>query len=159
MASVSGGARGDKGTVPTLRPRSLSENKPAASAITSSRDDELTERRHGHQNYFFSLWTAPKSHTTVEVRTPTSAPSSRLPCLALHRCAPPVHPSSTPGISACRRDDLGVANSNVTPEVTNHVCPQHSRTPPGACGEQKSPRKHFRNGCRSKPNSCRCCRS
>src|ERR1700722_20122837 len=28
-------------------------------------------------------------------------------------------------ISACRRDELGVANSNVTPEVTDHVCPQH----------------------------------
>jgi hypothetical protein len=49
----------------------LSENKPAASAITSSRDDELTERRHGYQIYFFPLWTAPKSRTTVEVRTST----------------------------------------------------------------------------------------
>src|ERR1700721_1500071 len=30
-------------------------------------------------------------------------------------------------ISACRRDDLGVANGNVTSKVTDHACPQHSR--------------------------------
>jgi hypothetical protein len=33
----------------------LSENKPATSAITSLRDDEVTERCHGYQNYLFSL--------------------------------------------------------------------------------------------------------
>src|SRR6202035_2534023 len=37
-----------------LRPRRLIENKPATSAITSLRDDEVTERCHGYQNYFFS---------------------------------------------------------------------------------------------------------
>jgi hypothetical protein len=29
-------------------------------------------------------------------------------------------------ISACRRDDLGVANANVTSKATNHASPQHS---------------------------------
>jgi hypothetical protein len=32
-------------------------------------------------------------------------------------------------ISACRRDELGVANSNVTSEVTDQACPQHSGCP------------------------------
>jgi hypothetical protein len=41
--------------MPALRPRRLIENKPATSAITSLRDDEVTERCHGYQNYFFSL--------------------------------------------------------------------------------------------------------
>jgi hypothetical protein len=29
-------------------------------------------------------------------------------------------------ISACRHDDLGVANGKVTIEVTDYACPQHS---------------------------------
>jgi hypothetical protein len=143
----------------TLPPQSLSENKPAASAITSSRDDELTERRHGYQNYFFSLWTGPKSRTTVEVRNSTRQCRLRdCPAWRMHRCAPPVHaPSTRKSISARRRDDLGVANSNVTPEVTDHACPQHSRTPPGACGEQKSPVSTFGIGADRTRISCRCC--
>jgi hypothetical protein len=32
-------------------------------------------------------------------------------------------------ISACRRDELGVANSNVTSEVTGQACPRHSACP------------------------------
>jgi hypothetical protein len=47
--------------MPTLRPRSLSENKPAASAITSSRDDELTERRHKRPSS--PGWQRPSSST------------------------------------------------------------------------------------------------
>ena len=51
-------------------------------------------------------------------------------------------------ISPCGRDELGVANSNVTSEVTDQACPQHSAcpaaprlsqpwsTPRGARGEQ-----------------------
>jgi hypothetical protein len=36
-----------------------------------------------------------------------------------------------------RRDELGVANSNVTTEVTDQTCPQHSACPArGARGEQ-----------------------
>jgi hypothetical protein len=72
-----------------------------------------------------------------------SAVLPRRPCVALHRLALPVHPPPTNGkiISACRRDDLGVANDNVT--VTDQACPQHFRLsrlaverPAGACGEQ-----------------------
>jgi len=53
------------GTMPTLRPRRLSENKTATSAITSLRDDELTERatvtkiifsRYGHSPKTVLLW-------------------------------------------------------------------------------------------------------
>src|SRR5580693_8762248 len=40
-------------------------------------------------------------------------------------------------ISACRRDELGVANSNVTSEVTDHVCPQHSWRPARAPAESR----------------------
>ena len=43
------------GTMPAFRPRRLIANEPATSAITSLRDDEVTERCHGYQNYFFSL--------------------------------------------------------------------------------------------------------
>ena len=32
-------------------------------------------------------------------------------------------------ISACRRDELDVANSNVTSEVTGQACPRHSACP------------------------------
>jgi hypothetical protein len=34
-------------------------------------------------------------------------------------------------ISACRRDDLGVANVNVTSQATDHACPQHFCAPLG----------------------------
>jgi hypothetical protein len=34
-------------------------------------------------------------------------------------------------ISACRRDDLGVATGNVTSKAMDHACPQHSCAPPG----------------------------
>jgi hypothetical protein len=110
--------------------QTLSENKSTASAITSSRDDEPTERRHGYQNYFFSLWTGPKSRTTVEVRPPhvsavfTTAMLGLAPVRSTRASA--VNPRKS--ISACRRDDLAVANSNVTPEVTDHACPQYART-------------------------------
>jgi hypothetical protein len=41
-------------------------------------------------------------------------------------------------ISACQRDDLGVANDNVT--AADHAFLQHSCALQGrACGEQKSP--------------------
>src|SRR5580704_18295760 len=40
-------------------------------------------------------------------------------------------------ISACRRDELGVANSNVTSEVTDHTCPQHSWRPARAPAESR----------------------
>src|ERR1700692_1314155 len=85
--------------MPAFRPRRLSENKPATSAITSLRDDEVTER-HGYQNYFFSLWTRPLNRTTLEARIHTSARSSRQPCLTLHRCAPPVQRPPTTGNSS-----------------------------------------------------------
>jgi hypothetical protein len=86
------------------------------------RDDEVTERCHGYQNYFSSLWTRPPNRTTLEARIQTSARSSRQPCLTSHRCAPPVQRPPTTGNSSAlvgvMSDELGVANSNVTSEVT-----------------------------------------
>ncbi len=41
-------------------------------------------------------------------------------------------------ISACPHDDSVIANGNVTSIAKDHVCPQHSYAPAGACGEQKS---------------------
>jgi hypothetical protein len=70
------------------------------SATTSLRDDEVTERCHGYQNYFFSLWTRPPNRTTLEAGIHTSARSSRQPCLTLHRCAPPVQRPPTTGNSS-----------------------------------------------------------
>jgi hypothetical protein len=52
------------------------------------------------KNYFFSLWTQPQNRTTLEARIHMSAPSSRRPCLALHRCAPPVQLPPTNGNSS-----------------------------------------------------------
>jgi hypothetical protein len=63
-------------------------------------DDEVTERCHGYQNYFFSRWTRPPNRTTLEARIHTSARSSRQPCLTLHRCAPPVQRPLTTGNSS-----------------------------------------------------------
>src|SRR5713226_2980857 len=62
--------------------------------------DEVTERCHGYQNYFFSLWTRPPNRTTLEAGIHTSARSSRQPCLNLHRCAPPVQRPPTTGNSS-----------------------------------------------------------
>jgi hypothetical protein len=119
------------GTMPVLRPRRLSENKPATSAITSLRDDEVTERCHGYQNYFFSLRTRPPNRTTLEAGIQTSARSSRQPCLALHRCAPPVQRPLTTGNSSELFGVMswGLSNSNVTSEVTGQACPRHSACP------------------------------
>src|ERR1700738_3431125 len=86
---------------PARCPRSVyEENKPATSAMTSLRDDEVTERCHGYQNYLFSLWTRPPNRTTLEARIQTSARSSRQPCLTLHRCALPVQRPPTTGTSS-----------------------------------------------------------
>jgi hypothetical protein len=122
----------------------LEEGQGAAtSAGTSLRDGEVTERRHGCQNNFFSLWTPPKNRTTVEVEINTSAPSFYDG--SAWRCTGEFYPFASAAnhrnsISACRRDDLGVANSNVTsksmdPSVRSIPVPYE-----GACGEQKSPR-------------------
>ena len=59
------------------------------------------------------IWTRSKNRTTVGVRTHTSAPSYHdgpaWPCTgALYPCICRQPPGET--ISACRRDDLGVAN-------------------------------------------------
>jgi hypothetical protein len=114
------------------------ENKPATSAITSLRDGDPTERRHGYQNDFFLLWTRRKNRTTVEVRIHTSGPSSRPPCLALHRSTPPVQlpRNHRKSISAYRCDELVIADSNVTSK--RWITPVRSFPAPreGACGEQ-----------------------
>ena len=133
---------GDNGAGIRGRPRVPSPDRdyaePATSAITSLRDDDLTERRHGYPNNFFLLWTRRKNRTTVEVRIHKSAPSSRRPCLALHRSAPPVQlpPNHRKSMSACRCHESVIANSNVTSKP--RITPVRSIPAPreGACGEQ-----------------------
>src|ERR1700739_4422900 len=119
------------GTTPALRPPRLSENEPATSAITSLRDDEVTERCHGYQNYFLSLSlsldTAPKPYYFGSKNPHVSAVFTT----ALLDRASVRSPRATAAnhrqlISACRRDELGVANSSVRSEVTDQACPRHS---------------------------------
>ena len=120
------------GTMPALHPRGLSENKPATSAITSLRDDEVTERCHGYQNYFFSLSldTAPKPYYFGNKNPHVSAVfTTALLDLASVRSTRATAANHRQLISACRRDELGVANSNVTSEVTGQACPRHSACP------------------------------
>ena len=119
------------GTMPALRPRRLSENKPATSAITSLRDDEVTERCHGYQNYFFALWTRPPKPYYFGSKNPyvSAVFTTALLDLASVRSTRATAANHRQLISACRRDELGVANSNVTSEVTDHACPQHSACP------------------------------
>jgi hypothetical protein len=120
------------GTMPALRPRRLSENKPATSAITSLRDVEVTERCHGYQNYFFSLAldTAPKPYYLGSKNQHVSAVfTTALLDLASVRSIRATSANHRQLISACRIDELGVANSNVTSEVTGQACPRHSACP------------------------------
>ena len=63
------------GTMPKLRPRRSSENKPATSVITSLRDDQETERCNGYQRNLLNLSTRPKNRTTVGLSIHMSAPS------------------------------------------------------------------------------------
>jgi hypothetical protein len=89
------------------------------SVITSLRDDELTERAMVTKIIFSRSGHGPKT-VLLWKQVHTSARSSRRPCLALPRCAPPVQvPPATGNSSARRRDELGVANRNVTSEVTD----------------------------------------
>jgi hypothetical protein len=113
-----------RGNDAQARPRRLSESKPATSAITSLRDDEVTERRHGYQNNFLPslpLDTAQKPYYSGSKYPHVSTVLPRRPCLALHRRALPVQTAANhrESISACRRDDLGVANDHVTPSSNN----------------------------------------
>jgi hypothetical protein len=108
------------GTMPALRPRRLSENRPATSAITSLRDDEVTEGCHGYQNYFFlALDTAPKPYYFGSKNPDVSAVfTTALLDLASVRSTRATAANHRQLISARRRDELAVANSNVTSEVT-----------------------------------------
>ena len=119
------------GTMPALRPRRLSENKPATSAITSLRDDEVTERCHGYQKLLFlALDTAPKPYYFGSRNPHVSAVfTTALLDLASVRSTRATAANHRQLISACRRDELGVANSNVTSEVTGQACPRHSACP------------------------------
>jgi hypothetical protein len=101
----------------------IGEKKPATSAITSLRDDEVTERCHGYHNYFFwlaqSLDTAPKPYYFGSKNPYVRAVfTTALLDLASVRSTRATAANHRQLINACRRDELGVANSNVTSEVT-----------------------------------------
>jgi hypothetical protein len=101
--------------MPALRPRRLRENKSAASTITSLRDVEVTERCHGYQNLFFlALDTAAKPYYFGSKNPNVSAVfTTALLDLASVRSTRATVANHRQLISACRRDELGVANSNV----------------------------------------------
>jgi hypothetical protein len=118
------------GTMPVLRPRRLSEDKPATSAITPLPDDEVTEptmvtkiifSRSGHGPQTVLLW---KQKSTRQRRLHDS-----LLDLASVRSTRATAANHRQLISACRPDELDVANSNVTSEVTGQACPRHSACP------------------------------
>jgi hypothetical protein len=120
------------GTMLALHPRRLSENKPATSAITSLRDDEVTERCHGYQKYSFSLSldTAPKPYYFGSRNPHVSAVfTTALLDLASVRSTRATAVKHRQLISALRRDELAGANSNATSEVTGQACPRHSVCP------------------------------
>jgi hypothetical protein len=66
------------------------------------RDDEVTERRHGYQNYFFLALDTAQNPYYCGSRTHTSAPSYHDgPAWPLHWRTPPVHlPPATEKASA-----------------------------------------------------------
>jgi hypothetical protein len=86
----------------------------------------VTERRHGYQN---NLDTAKKPYYCVSKHPHISAglATTALLGLAPARSTRASAANHRESISACWRDDLGVANENVTSKVTDHACPQHSR--------------------------------
>jgi hypothetical protein len=97
------------------------------SVITSLRDDELTESamvtkiilsRSGHSPKSVLLWKQERHVSAVF--------ATALLGLASVRSIPASAASHRQLISACRRDELGVANRNVTSELTGQACPQHS---------------------------------
>ena len=97
---------------------------------SSLRDDEVTERCHGYQNYFFlALDTAPKPYYFGSKNPHVSAVFTTalldLASVRSTRATAANHRQS----SALSRDELGVANSNVTSEVTGQACPRHSACP------------------------------
>jgi hypothetical protein len=87
------------------------------------RHDEETGHCSGYQINLSDLWTPPEIHTTVELGIQTSAPTALLG-LAPERSARASATHHRKSIGASDRDDLGVANNNVT--VTDHACPQQS---------------------------------
>src|SRR3984885_16264112 len=90
------------------------ERCPATSAVTFLRDIELNTTPSWLPKLFLLLWTRSENRTTLEVRTHTSAPSSRRLCLALHRFAPPVQlpPKHRKSMSACRSEKSVIAYSD-----------------------------------------------
>jgi hypothetical protein len=87
-----------------------------------------TTRKHGYQRNLLSLSTPSKNRTTVGL---VSKLQRRLATTALLGLAPVRSTRASAanhreGISACRHDDLGVANGKVTIEVTDYACPLRS---------------------------------
>src|SRR5580700_840459 len=118
------------GTMPAFRPRGLSENEPATSAIASLRDDEVTECPWLPKLFFLALDTAPKPYY-FGIKNPhvRAVFTTALLDLASVRSTRATAANHRQLISACRRDELGVANSNVTSEVTGQACPRHFACP------------------------------
>ena len=102
------------------------------------RDDELTERAMVTKIIFSGSGHSPK---TVLLWKQASTRQRRLrggpAWLASVRSTRATAANHRQLISACRRDELGVANSNVTSEVTDHTCPQHSWRPARAPAESR----------------------
>jgi hypothetical protein len=102
------GQIGDVGQLDHGGPRNHSVTAPL-------RDGEETKRSNGYQRAFLAFSTRPLKPCYCATKNRYPAPSSRRPCLALHRRALPVQLPPTTGIvSDCLRDDLGVAKAYVT---------------------------------------------
>jgi len=120
------------GAMPAPRPRRLSENNPATSAIASLRDDEVTECLWLPKLFFLALDTAPKPYYFGSKNPHVSAVfTTALLDLTSVRSTCATAANHRQLMSACRHDELGVANSNVTSEVTGQACPRHFACPGG----------------------------
>jgi hypothetical protein len=87
----------------------------------SGKNNLETAPSHGYQINRLPSCAQSQNRTTVRLRFRRfSVVLLRRPCLALHRCALPVHLPPPPGnISACQLDDLGVANHKVASKRSN----------------------------------------
>ena len=106
------------------------------STITSWRDDEPTERPMVTKIIFSrSLWIQPKNRCYFGSKNPYVSAVFATALLGLVSVRFPATAANQWQLVPCRRDELGVANSNVTSEVTDQTCP-HSCARAGARGEQ-----------------------
>jgi hypothetical protein len=122
---------------------------PAVATAYPIPSKHLKARRHGYQRILrpLSLWTPSQNRTTVGLANHTSAPSlPRLPCLALHPCALPVHPPPTTAkASALASLMSGVANRNVTSKC--RITPVRSIAAPREGAPAESNNHRVQTGC------------